>query len=100
MFSRSENLFADPLGTLVQELQNLAAVTPGLSARDLRSICEVTERRWASAIIKGHQPHESLPRLESYLLSAEARLASMASPLIPDARQVILGTALDSARVS
>lgn len=58
---------------VVQDLDGLAQATHSMSARDLRSICEVTERRWASAIIKGTQDKESLPPLDVYLASARTR---------------------------
>jgi hypothetical protein len=32
------------------ELDSLARATPGLSGRDLRDVCEATERRWASKV--------------------------------------------------
>ena len=30
------------------DLEKLAAATPGMSGRDLRDVCEQAERRWAS----------------------------------------------------
>jgi hypothetical protein len=53
-------------------------MTPGMSARDLRAICEVAERRWVAAIIRGEQQKNSLPPLAKYVESAEARKASLA----------------------
>ena len=57
----------------------MADATPGMAARDLRAVCEVTERRWASAIVKGAQPADSLPPLDAYLTAAAARLFSMSN---------------------
>ena len=55
----------------------MAQETPGMSARDLRAICEVAERRWVAAIIRGKEPQGSLPPLSKYLQSAAARRASL-----------------------
>jgi SpoVK/Ycf46/Vps4 family AAA+-type ATPase len=55
------------------DLEQLAAVTHGLSGRDLRDLCEQTERRWASRIIRGEVGDEDLPKLGDYLTSAKER---------------------------
>jgi hypothetical protein len=48
-----------------------------MSARDLRAICEVVERRWVAAIVHGHEAKGSLPPLDAYIASAQARQAAM-----------------------
>ncbi|KAI8108814.1 hypothetical protein M9435_005231 [Picochlorum sp. BPE23] len=58
------------------EIKQLAAITQGLSGRDLRDICEVAERQWATMIIHGDAPSESLPPLDVYLTSVKARKES------------------------
>lgn len=58
------------------EIRQLAAITQGLSGRDLRDICEVAERQWATMIIHGDAPSESLPPLKVYLTSVKARKES------------------------
>jgi hypothetical protein len=40
--------YAKQLGE--EDLQKLAAQTGGMSGRDLRDVCEITERRWASKV--------------------------------------------------
>ena len=62
---------------LVQDLQALAEATGGMSARDLRAVCEVAERRWVAAIIREREAAGTLPPLTRYLQSAEARRASL-----------------------
>ncbi|KAI8472467.1 MAG: P-loop containing nucleoside triphosphate hydrolase protein [Monoraphidium minutum] len=54
----------------------LAAGTPGFSGRDLRETCEQAERRWASKIIRGLAPPDSLPPLDEYLAAAQERAAA------------------------
>jgi hypothetical protein len=73
---------------VVQDLEHIAEITDGMSARDLRSICEVAERRWVSAIIRGQEEKGSLPPVDAYLRSAAARRASM-SNIRPDNLQAI-----------
>lgn len=60
------------------ELGSLAAATAGLSGRDLRDVCEQTEREWAARIVRGKEKESVLPPLDSYLRSAEQRLKSLA----------------------
>lgn len=58
------------------ELQRLAAKTAHMSGRDLRDICEQTERRWASKIIRKEAEEDALPGLQEYLASAAERSAN------------------------
>lgn len=67
--------YAKQLGP--QDLEALAAATPGLSGRDLRDVCENAERRWASRIIRGEAKEESLPGKQEYLAAAEERLGAL-----------------------
>lgn len=55
-----------------QRLQ--AERTESLSCRDLRDVCEQTERRWASKLIR-KEVVEPLPPLQEYLASVQQRLA-------------------------
>lgn len=48
-----------------------------MSARDLRAICEVAERKWVASIIRGTVPKDSLPPASAYMQSAEARKLSL-----------------------
>ncbi|PNW70589.1 hypothetical protein CHLRE_17g726150v5 [Chlamydomonas reinhardtii] len=59
------------------ELGQLAERTPGMSGRDLRDVCEHTERRWASKIIRGEVREEELPPLREYLASAAERASAV-----------------------
>ncbi|GFR42509.1 hypothetical protein Agub_g3400 [Astrephomene gubernaculifera] len=59
------------------DLALLAERTPGMSGRDLRDVCEHTERRWASKIIRGEVKEEALPPLSEYLASAEERATAV-----------------------
>ncbi|KAG2449715.1 hypothetical protein HYH02_005242 [Chlamydomonas schloesseri] len=59
------------------ELGQLAERTPGMSGRDLRDVCEHTERRWASKIIRGEVREEELPPLSEYLASAAERASAV-----------------------
>ena len=55
------------------ELQQLASITDGMSGRDLRDICEVAERQWASMIIRKRVNEDSLPTINMYVASVHAR---------------------------
>lgn len=65
------------------ELVELAAVTDGMSGRDIRDVCQQAERRWASKIIRGQVPKDAeevcLPPLQIYLESAVERKNSLLS---------------------
>ena len=56
-----------------EDIHKLASVTDSMSGRDLRDICEVAERHWASLIIQGNVSKDSLPSLDTYLTSVHAR---------------------------
>lgn len=56
-----------------KDIHKIASVTEGMSGRDLRDICEVAERHWASLIIQGKVSQDSLPCLDAYLTSVHAR---------------------------
>jgi DNA polymerase III delta prime subunit len=55
------------------ELQQLASITDGMSGRDLRDICEVAERQWATMIIRKRVQEDSLPTINMYVASVHAR---------------------------
>ncbi|EFJ53049.1 hypothetical protein VOLCADRAFT_115636 [Volvox carteri f. nagariensis] len=59
------------------EVVQLAERTGGMSGRDLRDVCEHTERRWASKIIRGEVREEDLPPLAEYLASADERATAV-----------------------
>eukprot|EP00878_Enallax_costatus_P021941 GHUV01023255.1.p1 GENE.GHUV01023255.1~~GHUV01023255.1.p1 ORF type:complete len:291 (+),score=55.39 GHUV01023255.1:158-1030(+) len=56
-----------------QELSRIAEKTAGFSGRDLRDICEQTERQWASRIIRGEVDAEHLPGIGDYLANVRQR---------------------------
>ena len=53
-------------------LDALADGSEGVSGRNIKDICEQSERSWASKMIR-HEEHEELPRLEDYLIALEKR---------------------------
>lgn len=55
------------------ERGKIAAGTAGFSGRDLRDVCEQTERSWASKIIRGQVEAEQLPGLNDYLAAVKQR---------------------------
>ncbi|XP_059662905.1 uncharacterized protein LOC132308725 [Cornus florida] len=59
------------------ELAEFAAITEGMSGRDIRDVSQQAERRWASKIIRGQgnkeAVHGSLPPLQEYIESAMNR---------------------------
>jgi AAA+ superfamily predicted ATPase len=63
--------YAKQLGD--DEIQRLAAATGGMSGRDLRDLCEQTERRWASKIIRKEADPEGLPAVVEYMESVQER---------------------------
>eukprot|EP00892_Ulva_mutabilis_P011888 jgi/Ulvmu1/9071/UM005_0166.1 len=74
-----------------EELERIAEATPGMSARDLRAICEVAERNWVASIIRGSVPKDSLPPASAYMQSAEARKLSLhGSPNLPNSQSHLL----------
>ncbi|MCO5550670.1 hypothetical protein L7F22_004160 [Adiantum nelumboides] len=62
------------------ELTAIAASTEGMSGRDLRDICEQTERRWASEVIRtnANTPKaHGLPPVDYYIVCAQKRRAAI-----------------------
>lgn len=55
------------------DIRKLAKITENMSGRDLRDVCEVAERHWATLIIQGKVKSDSLPGLDTYLMSVRAR---------------------------
>ncbi|MEW5311047.1 MAG: hypothetical protein WDW38_002793 [Sanguina aurantia] len=56
------------------DVEELARRTGGLSGRDLRDVCDHTERVWAAKIIRGEAGEDTLPQIEEYVSSSEQRL--------------------------
>jgi len=56
-----------------ENIHTLASETEGMSGRDLRDICAMSERIWASLIIQGKVNNDSLPQLDTYMMSVDAR---------------------------
>lgn len=56
-----------------EQLARIAEHTRGFSGRDLRDVCEQTERQWASKIIRGEVDAEQLPNVEDYLTNVRQR---------------------------
>ena len=65
--------------TCMQQLRQIADATDGMAARDLRAVCEVAERRWVAATVRGAEEPGSLPPAAKYLQAAEARRASLSN---------------------
>lgn len=63
------------------ELKSLAAVSDGMSGRDIHDVCQQAERRWASKVIRGtlagDPPAEGLPPIQEYIDCAEHRRQSI-----------------------
>jgi len=57
------------------ELAQVAQVTSGMSCRDLKEICEHTERRFASRVLKGVELRRKVPSIGEYLQTAKDRLS-------------------------
>ena len=55
------------------DIQRLAEQTEGMSGRDIRDICESTERSWASRIVRGEVDREELPGRPQYLQAISDR---------------------------
>lgn len=58
------------------DLAKLAQATWGLSCRDIKEICEHTERRWASKYLR-QETLTLVPNLDAYLKAAEYRVAGL-----------------------
>ncbi len=54
------------------DLERLAKESEGLSGRNIKDVCEHSERRWASKLLRGTESAD-LPPLEEYLLSLKSR---------------------------
>ncbi|KAF8086443.1 hypothetical protein N665_0625s0008 [Sinapis alba] len=66
------------------ELVQLAQATEAMSGRDIRDVCQGAERTWASKLIRrakadGVKQKVSLPPIQEYLESAEARRKALRS---------------------
>ncbi|VVB07772.1 unnamed protein product [Arabis nemorensis] len=66
------------------ELVQLAQATESMSGRDIRDVCQGAERTWASKLIRrakasGEQQQITLPPIQEYLESAEARRKALLS---------------------
>lgn len=57
-----------------EELNVLADNSQGLSGRDIRKLCESTERRWALTVINKEVESTELPGLDKYLTKASSDL--------------------------
>ncbi len=57
----------------LKDLEKLAISSEGLSGRNIKDVCEHTERRWASRILMGETLGE-LPNLFAYLASLKTKL--------------------------
>uniref|UniRef100_A0AAV1V1L9 AAA+ ATPase domain-containing protein n=1 Tax=Peronospora matthiolae TaxID=2874970 RepID=A0AAV1V1L9_9STRA len=66
-----------------EELSQLAAVSPHLSCRDIKEICEYAERKWASKVLKKEETME-LPTLQTYLEAVKAHAGGLFNHLQPD----------------
>ncbi|KAL3666551.1 hypothetical protein V7S43_008180 [Phytophthora oleae] len=60
------------------ELSQLAAVSPQLSCRDIKEICEYAERKWASKVLKKEETTE-LPTLQTYMEAAKTHIGGLSS---------------------
>ncbi|RLN90941.1 hypothetical protein BBJ28_00010477 [Nothophytophthora sp. Chile5] len=60
-----------------EELSQLAAVSPQLSCRDIKEICEYAERKWASKVLKKEEMAE-LPTLRTYMDAVKAHMGGLA----------------------
>ena len=61
------------------DIQKLAEQTEGMSGRDIRDICESTERSWASRIVRGEVVRGGLPGRPQYLQAVSDRHLSKRS---------------------
>ncbi|CAI5739315.1 unnamed protein product [Hyaloperonospora brassicae] len=66
-----------------EELSQLAAVSPQLSCRDIKEICEYAERKWASKVLKKEETME-LPTLQTYLEAVKTHTGGLSHHLQPD----------------
>ncbi|OWZ23712.1 ATPase [Phytophthora megakarya] len=61
-----------------EELLQLAAVSPQLSCRDIKEICEYAERKWASKVLKKEETTE-LPTLQTYMDAVKTHIGGVSS---------------------
>ncbi|MBS1266698.1 MAG: VCP-like ATPase [Candidatus Woesearchaeota archaeon] len=54
------------------DLERLAQESDGISGRNIKDVCEHSERRWASKLLREHESAD-LPPLEEYLVSLKTR---------------------------
>ncbi|KAG6609393.1 aaa-type atpase family protein [Phytophthora cinnamomi] len=60
------------------ELSQLATVSPQLSCRDIKEICEYAERKWASKVLKKEETTE-LPTLQTYMEAVKTHMGGLSS---------------------
>jgi hypothetical protein len=63
-----------------EELARLAEASGGYSCRDIKEVCENTERKWASKTIRG-QADGPIPPLKEYIQQLKARSLTHRQPL-------------------
>ncbi|OQR86725.1 ATPase [Achlya hypogyna] len=63
------------------ELAALARLTQGQSCRDIKEVCEYTERKWASRVLRGDEPRGSTPTVAAYTAAVEATFTKVANTL-------------------
>ncbi|CAH0477100.1 unnamed protein product [Peronospora belbahrii] len=66
-----------------EDLRQLAAVSPQLSCRDIKEICEYAERKWASKVLKKVETME-LPTLHAYMEAVKTHKGGLSNHLQPD----------------
>ncbi|RQM08886.1 hypothetical protein DD237_000610 [Peronospora effusa] len=66
-----------------EELTELAAVSPQLSCRDIKEICEYAERKWASKVLKKKETME-LPTLQTYMEAVKAHTDGLSNHFQPN----------------
>ncbi|CAH0493123.1 unnamed protein product [Peronospora farinosa] len=66
-----------------EELTELAAVSPQLSCRDIKEICEYAERKWASKVLKKKETME-LPTLQTYMEAVKAHTNGLSNHFQPN----------------
>ncbi|KDO24568.1 hypothetical protein SPRG_10098, partial [Saprolegnia parasitica CBS 223.65] len=64
------------------DLETLAHHTSGKSCRDIKEICEYTERKWASHVLRNEQLTTSTPNVEAYLAAIKATTTTPESAFV------------------
>ncbi|KDO15769.1 hypothetical protein SPRG_18694 [Saprolegnia parasitica CBS 223.65] len=64
------------------DLETLAHHTSGKSCRDIKEICEYTERKWASHVLRNEQLATSTPNVDAYLAAIKATTTTPASAFV------------------